>query len=640
MSSTINGAFKHVLITLEIEKPSKKVQDEESTGSAATPGATGFAEAYKKQLDDFYESKQRSLREWCHAHSIELPEDFFESSFLRPESIHIESEHVRETTQRQLFFALYVEYLLWRAGLAALELVLYVDKRKQQGAMSKTMLIFPGAKTLRKWAVAMVGREDTSDEDRLTSDLDSAGTNNLYLGESYSRRKDPEHLPPRNRWERIGDFIRLLPQALRSDASAFGFRVVCATMSIGIICYLEVSQTFCLENRLLWAMIMVPLSMTRTASQSTWSFALRILGTAIAMTASYAIWYVVDGMTPGVIVFLWLWIFLAFYVVLKFPKFVIVGILSIVTSILIIGYELQVREIGIAASTSNGQPAYPIYLLAPYRLATVCAGLFIAYFWTIFPYPVSESTELRKDMGAALYLMANMYSVVHETVKSRIQKTDGDQNFKGSRAYHLEKARQQVFTKLIGLLTALQQNSAFSKVQIRIGGKFPHEEYDDLIKCLRRVLQYTAMIAYASNTFSTSSAESQWSQDFRKLLSSINATSHGLTHLLALLSSSMIHARPLPPYLEVPQHGKYIKTLEAIDVDILSVRHIVEPEYSAFAVTSICAQCINDDIVKITKHVKTLVGEIDFSFHVISTTEENSDESSLSSSEEKKAKEI
>ncbi|EME49428.1 hypothetical protein DOTSEDRAFT_68258 [Dothistroma septosporum NZE10] len=638
MSATISGAFKHVLITLEIEKSPKKGLDEESKGSAAAPGSIEFAEAYKKQLDEFYESKQRSLREWCHAHDIELPQDFLKSSFLRPESIHVDSEHIRETVQRQLFFALYVEYLLWRAGLAALELVLYVDKRKQEGAMSKIRLIFPGARTLKKWAIAMVGREDESEEDRLASDLDSAGTDNLYLGESYSKRKDPEHLPPQTSWEKMGEVIRLLPRGLRSDASAFGFRVVCATMSIGIICYLEASQLWFLQNRLLWAMIMVPLSMTRTAGQSTWSFALRILGTAIAMTASYVIWYIVDGKKPGVIVFLWLWIFMAFYVVLKFPKFVIVGIISIVTSILIIGYELQVREIGVAASEANGQPAYPTYLLAPYRLATVCGGLFIAYFWTIFPYPVSESTEVRKDVGAALYLMANMYSVVHETVKSRIQKSDGNQNTKGSRAYHLEKARQQVFTKLIAILSALQQNSAFSKAQIRVGGRFPHEEYDDLITCLRRVLQYTSLIAYASGTFSTSSADSKWSQDFRKLLSSINATSHGLTHLLALLSNSMTHARPLPPYLDVPQHGKYIKTLESIDVDILSIRHIAEPEYSAFAVTTICAKCINDDIVKITKHVKTLVGEIDFSFHVISTSEEASDESSLSSDEEKKTK--
>lgn len=259
--------------------------------------------------------------------------------------------------------------------------------------------------------------------------------------------------------------------------------------------------------------------------------------------------------------------------------------------------------VGVAVSESNGQPAYPTYLLAPYRLATVCGGLAVAYFWTIFPYPVSESTELRKDVGAALYLLANLSSVVHELVRARVQKIDGDENVKGTRAWHLEKARNIVFSKTLILLTTLQQNSAFSKFQIRVGGRFPHAEYTGLIECIERVLQYTSLIAYASRTFSATEEDSEWATDFRKLLGSVNATSHQLTSLLSLLSSSISGGRALPPYLEIPQHARYVKNMEAIDRDILSVRHIAEPEYSAFAVIQICAQCINDDVTKITRCV-------------------------------------
>lgn len=123
---------------------------------------------------------------------------------------------------------------------------------------------------------------------------------------------------------------------------------------------------------------MIAISMTRTSGQSFLNFCLRIGGTAIAMVGSYVVWYIVNGHVAGVIVFLWLWIFLAFWVVLKLPKYVIVGILSLVTCVLIIGYELQVKTIGVQASESNGQPAYPTYILAPYRLATVVGGLFVA----------------------------------------------------------------------------------------------------------------------------------------------------------------------------------------------------------------------------------------------------------------------
>lgn len=226
-------------------------------------------------------------------------------------------------------------------------------------------------------------------------------------------------------------------------------------------------------------MIMIAISMGRLSGQSTYNFILRVGGTAIAMIGAYIIWYIVDGRTPGVIVFLWLWMTCAYYIVLKVPKYVIIGILSIVTSVLIVGYELQVRVLGIAASEASGQPAYPTYLLAPYRLATVAGGLFVAWIWTIWPYPISENSELRKDIGASMYMLANFSTVVHEIVQSRVRGTEGDIATKGTHANHLEKSRVAVFSKLLMLLTEMRANSAFSRFTLSIGGRFPREVYEE-----------------------------------------------------------------------------------------------------------------------------------------------------------------
>lgn len=57
-------------------------------------------------------------------------------------------------------------------------------------------------------------------------------------------------------------------------------------------------------------------------------------------------WYIVDGQTPGIIVLLFVFTFIEFYFVLKYPKFIIVALLSMVTQVLIVGYELQVRKVG------------------------------------------------------------------------------------------------------------------------------------------------------------------------------------------------------------------------------------------------------------------------------------------------------
>jgi hypothetical protein len=56
---------------------------------------------------------------------------------------------------------------------------------------------------------------------------------------------------------------------------------------------------------------------------------------------------------------LWLFIFVEYYFFIKFPRFIPIWLVCIVTQVLIIGYELQVEKIGIARATANGQPYYP-----------------------------------------------------------------------------------------------------------------------------------------------------------------------------------------------------------------------------------------------------------------------------------------
>ncbi len=302
MTVTLGGGFQHVLLVLElVPSPKKsKQQDEESNGDRSpAPGEAGFAEAYKDKVEEFYGSKKKSLEDFCAECGIDLPEDFWDSSFVHPKALSMEEEHAYELHQRQLFFVLYLEYLLWRAGKALLALILFVDKRKQEGAFKKSKLIFPGSKTLYKWLRATFGREDFSQEDSFTADMDTGGSESLALGENWRKTRDPEHMPPRNGVEKFGEALRGIPKFFRSDASAFGFRVVAATMTLGVVCYLHASQTFFLDNRLLWAMIMTAISMNRcvecdhivlclcltfdrTAGQSVFNFVLRVFGTAVA----------------------------------------------------------------------------------------------------------------------------------------------------------------------------------------------------------------------------------------------------------------------------------------------------------------------------------------------------------------------
>lgn len=207
--------------------------------------------------------------------------------------------------------------------------------------------------------------------------------------------------------------------------------------------------------------------MSPSAGQSLFSFTLRLIGTFCAFVSSLIVWYIVDGHTAGVLVFFWFFVAWGFYIVLKYPRFIPVGMIYSVTNTLIIGYELQVKKIGVTVSESNGQAYYPIYELAPYRLATVAAGLFVAWVWTIFPYPISEHSQLRRSLGSSLYLLANYYSVVVEAVKFRVKgEFDGLLDDKDHPANKLEKIRLTVFAKSMLLLQGMRAHSDFTKVRV------------------------------------------------------------------------------------------------------------------------------------------------------------------------------
>ncbi|KAI7092928.1 hypothetical protein KC352_g40066, partial [Hortaea werneckii] len=386
----------------------------------------------------------------------------------------------RKRLRRQLFMCLYMEFLLFNTARRVGDLILHVEELQASGKLKRNRLVVPGYKRLRKWVKSTIASREGEAHDDQQIDTETNNTN-VYLGEAYKQKKDPEHLPPANAWERASDLLRVVAHFLASPASNFGARVACATLSIAIVGYLRDTQAFFTTQRIFWAQIMISISMNPSAGQSLRNFVLRILGTFVFMLLSWVAFYIVDGKTAGVLVFYFIFLHLGVYVILKRPEILPVGMIGQITITLILGYELQVRQIGVEVATSNGQAYYPIYILAPIRLATVCGGLFLAWIWTVFPYPITEHSQLRQGLGRSLYLLANYYSVVHESVRTRLRGGEGDITLKDSPGYKLDKARQKVYSRCSTVLTGLRTQASFVKFDIPIGGKFPRERYQAII---------------------------------------------------------------------------------------------------------------------------------------------------------------
>lgn len=484
---------------------------------------------------------------------------------------------------------------MYTASKALLELVRYADTLRDK----PRHFILPGRKHMMKWLRSFATRNEHPDDDEHESLNESVSPGQMHFGQAFAETKDPERLPPSNAFQQAGSVFRKAGNLLRSSHSIFGFRIACAILSIGIMAYIRQTQAFFVEQRIFWAEIMVAVSMTRTSGQASFIYFLRILGTILGAICCFIVFYIVDEKVPGVLVFFFLFVTAMAYINVKKPKLVLVGMIASVTLTIVIGYELQVMKIGVIIATANSQLYYPLYLLAPYRLGATAAGLAVAFIWTILPFPISDTSELRKNVGLALYLEAKHYAAVQETVAAQLRGDQGDMSDKRSPGRRLEKERTRLMSKQMMLVQNMQGQSNFTRWQLPIDGAFPKATYDAIVARIHSIANYASLIAYASSAFAvTGSDESQlqWRRDFARILQSVEETSNDIPAILCLLSSSILSAQPLPPHLKLPQPYQLLKHMQELDEDILSIEHITEPGYAGFAVMQIASRSITSDL--------------------------------------------
>ncbi|KAK3334240.1 hypothetical protein B0T19DRAFT_148639 [Cercophora scortea] len=594
LSEAIDQGLEHAGLLLELlPRPKKdkspKAVDVEARGEEIKPGEPGFARVIDDKIEAFNFKRGELLKTWVEHGG--LPTDGDEDGVEMPG--YANSAERKEREQVQLYILLFMENLMQTSGEAVQELVAFADAKVEDGTMGKKRLIMPGFRRLRKWFLAILSNQDASTEQ--APDLMETANNVAHFSDGYTHKRDPEHLPPATRWEHFGNGLRKISAFFGSEESAFGIRAACATMTVGIIAFLEPTQVFFMEQRLVWAMIIIAIGMTMTSGQSVFGFLCRIGGTVIAMVCSLVIWYIVNEHVPGVIVFLWLAIFIDYYFFIKFPRFIPAVMITIVTQVLIVGYELQVLRIGQAAAEATGQRWYPTYLLGPYRLACVAGGSAVAFFWTIFPSPLTDRTWLRRDLSATLYLLANYFSVINSTLQSTLDDTAGDPDVPNSPANQLLKIRRKIFGKVMMLMPSMSQHSAWQKWEPTIGGKYPREAYDEIILRSTRIMGYLTLMSYtlahrprpvqvpgdddasenetktpeiASTPEATLENDDRvWINALAQVLVTLNPAHHTILSTLTLLSNALLSGQSLPPFLPLPRPYEMTRRLMKLNQD-------------------------------------------------------------------------
>ncbi|GMF72673.1 unnamed protein product [Aspergillus oryzae] len=548
-TSLTTGGLQYVLLALELAKPkqleSKRNEsgDEESKGEAISPLDSNFTSRFEQEMSKYFERRKELPRSLASLEAFSASEKVDDIS--NDSRAVIPDSDVRQ----EFFLILYMGHLQESLLNGVLELIKFADSKVADGTMKKSGPIFPMQNSIRGW-LSLKSEKDKSrgSDSRQPSQANPAS---IHAEDEPDRFPDPEHLPPANLLEKASTIIRFISHVIKSEYSIFGFRVAAAAFSVGILAFLHQTQNFFIRQRCIWAMIVIVIGMNPTSGQSMFGFVARIVATAVSLVLSLVVWYIVDQKTPGVIV----------------------------------------RKLGMEVATSNGQPYYPIYIFGPYKLAAVAAGCAISFFWVIFPYPITAKSTLRKSVGRALFVLAKFYSCMHTTVELWLHGELSNGQDTRSASYKLETSGRKIFKEEMMLLNQLRTYSHFSTYEPPIGGKFPKETYDHIISEIQRMLTSMALMAHTTQHLNVSSRETEssrnsgerWVSQLASIaLQSADFHSHSLTSLLCHLSASLANAQPLPPYLSVGDSFPLARHLQRIDGELLSIRHVQDPAFSAF----------------------------------------------------------
>ena len=161
---------------------------------------------------------------------------------------------------------------------------------------------------------------------------------------------------------------------------------------------------------------------------------------------------------------------------------------SFTTFLLIIGYALEVflsskefntnskvSKIGLASVESTGQKFFPVYELAPFRILVTEIGVFLAFIFTVFPFPITSRDVLRRDVARLFHLLSNLYSLTRAKI-GIIVPSGGMTD-----SARLNKLIQKEFFKIISLQDLCMQNFAFTSWEPNFKYRFPREVYADLL---------------------------------------------------------------------------------------------------------------------------------------------------------------
>jgi hypothetical protein len=129
-------------------------------------------------------------------------------------------------------------------------------------------------------------------------------------------------------------------------------------------------------------------------------------------------------------------------------------------------------------------------------------------------------------------------------------------------------------------MSSIESHIMWQRWEPNLGGRFPVETYQEIIKRSGRIMSYLTLMSYAlthppqihmtedpddrqasSSDAAADAHDSSWWPAITEAFSGVEATNHTLLSTLALLSNSILAGQILPPFMLLPQPYKMMPRL-------------------------------------------------------------------------------
>ncbi|GJE89275.1 aromatic acid exporter family member 2 domain-containing protein [Phanerochaete sordida] len=417
-----------------------------------------------------------------------------------------------------------------------------------------------------------------------------------------TRRRDPDALPPSNKFESAMYWLHRAFAALGHGNAVFAIKAGLLTVILSIPYRLKNSAHFAYDEHFVWGIFMGQLTLSRFRGDTTFGLVARVISTFLGGVLGTVMWYISAGKGHGNIYGLAAVTAVCFpfffFGRLYWPGAPMFNLIFFVTSVLVIGFSWQDVHF----------PAGFLYYginVAWRRFVLVTAGVFAAFLASFLPPSTTLRAYQRRMMATTVAEIGSVYcSVVSFANTQGTYEVD-----KGAIVQSLIAIRLKLKRSLV-----LRTNIVY---EFSLRGKWPAQRYQ---KILEIQLQMAYLLSHLMSVCER--LEPAWRRAFLRRTRLLDADFQGdVLAVISMISTALRTGQPLPQITPCPLLDRYMENQHGLNVirgeadedyglpRTMTIDTLANEQYLCFSVGCTTAFGIVMRLDRLMMATKELVGE-------------------------------